>query len=67
MSEELGCSLTPEHLEKALAILNKPLQTKNYILLFGSYENLLKHGIKNAFLNPVDGELVIVAKDKEGE
>jgi len=65
MNEELGCSLTPQHLEKAIDILNKPSPTKDYILLFGHYENLLKYGIKKAFLNPVDGGLVIVAKDQE--
>ena len=64
-AEELGSCLTPEHLNRAIEILNQPSETKHYVLLFGSYEHLLKYGIKNAFINPVDGGLAIVAKNKE--
>ena len=60
-----GSYLTREHLDKAVEILSNPPPAKHYILLFGHYENLLRYGIKRAFINPVDGGLVIVAKNKE--
>ena len=63
--KKLGGSLKKEQIDKAIEVLSNQSPRRDFILLLGHYENLLKYGIKDAFINPVDEGLVIIANDKE--
>ncbi len=54
-----GRSLTKKQLDKAIEVISNQPPREYGIFLFGK----LERGIKDAFVNPVTGELVIVAKD----